>query len=128
MDNLQALINGLSADWQRERAGTQMTLGDLIKKLRDIPADTKITGLGELDSYRGYYCDLAFAPTSETRTAEHVLDACRSAMGKVFTGYKGGDYVMGELTPVWVADYGCTGMKLMDINTVEDQLELGEDE
>jgi len=128
MDNLQALIDGMSADWQRERAGTQMTLGDLIKKLENTPGDTKITGLGELDSYRGYYCDLAFVPTSETRTASDVLDACRSAMGKVFTGYKGGDFVMGELTPLWVADYGCTGMKLTGINTDEDVLELAIDE
>jgi hypothetical protein len=27
----------------------------------------------------------------------------------VFTGYKGGDYVMDESTPVWADDYGrCT--------------------
>jgi len=36
-------------------------------------------------------------------------------MGKVFQGYKGGDYVMGALTPVWVAEYGCYGERIMSI-------------
>ena len=30
--------------------------------------------------------------------------------------YKGGDFVMGALTPMWVAHYGCTGKKLMALN------------
>jgi hypothetical protein len=37
-------------------------------------------------------------------------------MGQVFGGYKGGDFVMGALTPVWVADYGCCGMKIMALH------------
>jgi hypothetical protein len=28
------------------------------------------------------------------------------AIGKTYTGYKGGEYVMGKVTPVWVANYG----------------------
>lgn len=30
-----------------------------------------------------------------------------------FECYKGGRYVMGEMTPVWIADYGCCGVKLI---------------
>lgn len=127
MDHLQALVNGLSAEWQRERAGTQMTLGQLIETLESMPDGTVVEGLGELDSYRGYYCDLAFEPLPSKKPASEILDVCREAMGKVFTGYKGGDYVMGALTPVWVANYGDTGMRLMGIDA-DGKLELATDE
>ena len=86
MEPLQALINGMSAKWKRERAKTQMTLGKLIKILEDMPETTEIAGLGELDSYRGYYSDLAFEPTEEKRPISEILVQCRNAMGKVFKG------------------------------------------
>ena len=117
MDNLQAMIDGMSADWQRERAATQMTLGKMIEALEAMPATAEIEGLGDLDSYRGYYCDLAFEPSKEKRLATDVLEVCRAAMGQVFTGYKGGDYVMGALTPLWIAPYGSGGGdKIIAIN------------
>lgn len=64
--NIQALFDGLSAEWQRERAETQMTLGQLIEILESMPADTEIRGLNCPHSYRGYYYDLAFEPTEGT--------------------------------------------------------------
>ena len=116
MNTLQALIDGMSAQGQCERAQSQMTLGSIIELLEKLPKDATIKGLGELYSYRGYYSDLAFEPTNNETTAIEMLDKCKAAMGKCFTGYKGGDYVMGELTPLWVASYGCCGDKLMGIN------------
>lgn len=50
------------------------------------------------------------------RPAAELLSECKAAMGQVFTGYKGGDYVMGALTPVWVANYGCGGVKLITLS------------
>ena len=94
----------------------QLTLGELIDALEIMPDDTEIAGLGVLDSYRGYYCDLAFQPPTEKETAQTALENCEDAMGKVFTGYKGGDYMMGATTPLWVAHYGCTGQKIMAIS------------
>ena len=61
--NIQALFDGLSAEWQRERAETQMTLGQLIEILESMPADTEIRGLNCPHSYRGYYSDLAVSYT-----------------------------------------------------------------
>lgn len=114
-DLIQALVNGLNAKAQSERAdSSQLTLGRLIDKLQLLPGDTPVTGLGRLDSYRGYYEDLAFAPTDETSTVGELLTRCLAAMGQVFTGYKGGDYVMGSRTPVWVSAYGDnSGLKLL---------------
>ncbi len=124
--NMQALIDGMSAQWQRERAKTQMTLGKLIDALEAMPEGAEVANLSSAHSYRGYYSDLAFEQGEGTRQAADLLAECRTAMGQVFCGYKGGDFVMGALTPVWVASYGCCGPKLMalhaggDVETAED--------
>ncbi len=111
--SIQAFIEGLNAQWQRERAKTQMTLGRLIDALEKMPGDAEVANLSHAHSYRGYYDDLAFEQGEGTRPATDLLADCKSAMGKAFEGYKGGRYVMGELTPVWIADYGCCGVKLI---------------
>lgn len=36
--NIQALVDGMSAQWQRERAETQMTLGKVEKSSPDLTA------------------------------------------------------------------------------------------
>lgn len=118
MHPLQAMMDGWSAASQRERSGTQLTLGQLITLLEALPADRQVRGLGELMSYRGYYCDLSFEPGTEVESAGSLLARCRAAMGKVFEGYKGGDYQMGERTPLWVSPYGSGGGdKLMGLST-----------
>jgi hypothetical protein len=116
MIDLQALFDGMSAKMQRERADTQLTLGKLIAALTAMPADAQVANLNSAHSYRGYYSDLAFERDDGTRPASELLAECKEAMGQVFTGYKGGDYVMGALTPVWVAIYGCCGDKLMSVS------------
>jgi len=50
-----------------------------------------------------------------------------SAMGQVFNGYKGGDFVMGALTPVWIASYGRLGRKIIALSD-DGKLETSEDE
>lgn len=127
MNNLQAMIDGMGAQWQRERAASQMTLGEMIKVLEAMPEGAEIEGIGDLDSYRGYYSDLAFAPVSDKAAATKVLALCRAAMGKVFEGYKGGDYVMGALTPLWIANYGDCGNKIISINE-DGSIEVSRDE
>lgn len=125
--NLQALVDGISAQWQRERAETQITLGKLIEALDAMPADAQVANLDNEHSYRGYYEDLAFERLDGTRPASELLADCKAAMGQVFQGYKGGDFVMGALTPVWVANYGCCGAKLMEIYP-GGEVETAEDE
>lgn len=111
--NIQYLIDGMSAQMQRERSKTQMTLGQIIEALEKMPGDAEVANIHGVHSYRGYYDDLAFEQGEGTRPATDLLADCKSAMGKAFEGYKGGRYVMGELTPVWIADYGCCGVKLI---------------
>lgn len=131
---LQALMDGMGAEWQRERAETQMTLGKLIEALEAMPANARVANLQDAHSYRGYYEDLAFELYDDTRPAAELLAECKAAMGGVFEGYKGGKFVMGERTPVWVAEYSCCGIKLMalrsggHIETEEETWEAGTQE
>lgn len=127
MFDMQALVDGMGAQWQRERAATQMTLGKLINVLAEMPPEKKIEGFGRPHSYRGYYSDLAFERTEGQISATDLLDICRSAMGEVFEGYKGGDFQMGQNTPVWIANYGNCGQKIMAI-LGDGTLELAENE
>lgn len=115
MSTIQAMFDAWSADWQRQRAETQMTLGELIEALEAMPTDAEVVNLCDPHSYRGYYDDLAFERGEGTRPAAELLRECRIANGSTFTGYKGGEFRMGEQTPVWVAAYGCCGERLMAI-------------
>jgi hypothetical protein len=126
-DPFQAMLHGMveqmSAERQQERANSQMTLGELIKALEALPPERGITGFGMVDSYRGYYSDLAFAPADDVRTVADLLDSCRQCMGRVFTGYKGGDFLMGEATPLWISRYGeCSDDRLMGLDTDSDPI------
>lgn len=114
--NLQALVDGMNQQWMKERAATQMTLGSLIEALSAIPADAPVQKIGDPHSYRGYYSDLAFEPDEGLTTAGELLAVCMGCMGEKFTGYKGGDYWMSGGTPVWIADKGSCGLKIVGIN------------
>ncbi len=127
MNSLQAMMDGFGAHAQTERAKTQMTLGGLIEALEKMPEDAPVANLISPQSYRGYYCDLAFEREKGMRRAIELLRDCRGSMGQVYCGYKGGDYLMGASTPVWVADYGNSGDKLMAVNP-DGTIETAEDE
>jgi hypothetical protein len=126
MFNVQTYIDGLSAQWQKERADTQMTLGKLIDRLAAMPPDAQVCKLSCPHSYRGYYTDLAFEPTTDHMTVADALVTCRAAMGEVLIGYKGGEFQMGRNTPVWIAEYGHCGKTFLAIRD-DGTLELAED-
>lgn len=111
--DIQAMVDGMGARMQRERSETQLTLGKLIASLEAMPEGAHVANLNSAHSYRGYYRDLAFELGAGDRPAVDLLAECKAAMGQVFEGYKGGDFVMGALTPIWLAEYGCTGLKIM---------------
>ncbi len=99
----------------------QMLLGGLIEAFekivahRDEDRDEPIVRFDfgymfptSLDSWRGSYDELALDYTHEGEelTATKFLELLKSAVGKNFTGYKGGGFTMSEATPVWVSNYG----------------------
>lgn len=88
------------------------TLGEIIDTLAILPADMVFPhGFAHPHSYRGYYDELAFEPATNTRAGDMLADA-QAALGKTFTGYKGGDYEMQSWTDCWLAEYGDTGDSL----------------
>jgi len=127
IQHIQAMVEGLGAQWQRERAETQMTLGKMIEALEGMAPTEMVANLTSPHSYRGYYTDLAFERDDGLREAGGLLSECKSVMGQVLEGYKGGDYTMGANTPVWVASYGCCGQKIMAV-LPNGELETAEDE
>lgn len=109
---IQAVFDCLSKQWQQDRSETQMTLGKLIDALLSLPQEKEIDVIENPHSYRGYYNDLAFEKSKGKCTVSKTLEMCRSCMGEVFQGYKGGEYQMGRNTPIWLAKYGCCGKKI----------------
>ena len=86
----------------------EMTLAQLIEVLEAHDQSIVVNGFCNPHSYRGYYEELAFEP-AECVTVASMLRCARESVGKTFSGYKGGEYVMHEQVGVWLAHYGCTG-------------------
>ena len=95
-----------------------VTLGELIAWLESIqgrgedePAEVVFdfcrASPDSLRGSRGDYAELALGFTfDKVMAAKDLLKMCRDAVGKTFPGYKGGDFLMGEDTQVWVDQYG----------------------
>ena len=97
----------------------QLSLGKLINELGKYSetahvafdfANTYPSGLG---SSRGYYehlaidyADARYGDKREMMTVGELLSVLRSAVGKSFTGWKGGEYFMYLDTPLWVDHQG----------------------
>lgn len=113
---MQDIVGNMSKQWHDERANTQMTLGELIIKLESMDNGLELDSIGEPDSYRGYYSDLAFEKMGGKITVEKLLPIVKDCLNQTFTGYKGGDFTMTKITPIWIASYGCCGVKIIGIN------------
>lgn len=99
----------------------QMKLGELIEAFEKIVAhkdeyqdeptvrfDFGYMFPTDLDSWRGRYDELALNYTCKGKelTVTRFLELLKSAVGKQFTGYKGGKFTMTESTPIWASNYG----------------------
>ena len=124
-----------------------LTLGRLIDKLtkweaedRPLWGDLYVTegaeGLmnrkkldiwpGKEDSYRGFYEDLAFSATDRHIGTRELLEQCLRIRGRVYQGYKGGDYIMNDDTVLWIADYGrVDGYAIVDAVRVREPCDDG---
>lgn len=124
--DIQKLFDAFKKTARDTRSRYQLTLGGMIKRLDELPADMPIeyeNGGYPADphSYRGYYSDLSFETESGLSTVAQISALLKTALGKTFEGYKGGDFVMGEDTPLWSSTYGInSGIALMAVDVVND--------
>jgi hypothetical protein len=86
-----------------------MTLEELITALEaENPDKVLPDGFTNPHSYRGDYYDLAFEPATNATVGDMLNDA-RRALNTTYSGYKGGDYRMGNHSECWLAPYGDIG-------------------
>ena len=118
MKDIQSYMDGFSAGLLAGRKKSGMTLGRLIETLESMPADAHVERIGNPHSYRGYYSDLAFErePWAPPMTAAEAVTLCRRCLGQTYEGYKGGEYVMDADSPVWLASWGCCGLRIVGID------------
>ena len=88
-----------------------LTLGEVIAALAPHVGKRASLGFCGTHSYRGYYECLAFGLASDVEVDEMLSSSC-GAIGKTFTGWKGGEYRMTEATECYLADAGTTGWPL----------------
>lgn len=127
---IETLMKAAEAEKMKDCAEAgQMSLGELKATLAACDEDKPVrleggSGVGPLDSYRGYYSDIAIEPHGESTVGE-LLEAVTAAIGKTFYGYKGGDFVMSKMTPVWISGYGtASGLRLVEVVDEPDHVEL----
>jgi hypothetical protein len=122
---LQGFVDAMSAVDREVRSQYHLTLRQLIGDLEKVGDQTKpvrFSGAREdgaiypIDphSYRGHYADLAFRGSCDPISVEEFLEVCENALGATFEGYKGGDFVMDERTPLWCAEWGDIGRAIID--------------
>jgi hypothetical protein len=99
---------------RRDRAKTQLTLGELIGLLEAMPAESQVANLQAPHSYHGIFADLAFEQEPGTRPAAELLALCKEILGRDFFN-RGGEYEMWKDAPLWIAERGRTGVKLKAI-------------
>jgi hypothetical protein len=133
MDMQEYIDNACAAARQKTLADSdQLTLGEIILKLEPIVKDQEIIISNDnqteealvvydfeylfptmIDSWRGSYSELALNfscyEDSKPMTVSEFLELLKKTVGKEFTGYKGGEYIMSKHTPIWVAQCGNSG-------------------
>lgn len=91
-----------------------LNLEQLIAELDNFPQDMNVRfgfnkdlSPNNTESYRGFYEDLAVVPTKHRLTnVREFMGMLLGSVNKTFSGYKGGKYVMGPKSTVWVSAHG----------------------
>lgn len=128
--NIQKLVDSMNLVCKQQRTEVMNTIGKLLLTLKNEEKETVVIGVSSKgDSYRGYYTDFALYP-GNTTVEELQVYLEDSILGKTFEGYKGGDYVMDEDTPIWCADYGNCGKPIVAAKNINGDLHIifGEDD
>lgn len=127
MELISARVNQ-STDAMCAAAG-QVTLGELLAWLEgfdhSLPVEFDTGGApGEYMSYRGYYRFIAVDRIAQ-KTVGEFINETKEAIGKTYTGYKGGDFTMSKMTPIWVSTYGTSsGVGIVGVENAGEKIIL----
>jgi len=112
--DIESMLKVMMETGRLDREKYQLKLGDAIDILAGAPGDTLVNVSNKVDSYRGYYEDLAIEPGESTAAELH--EALTNVIDTELEGYKGGEYLMTVDTPLWKAYYGSTGDAIVDVD------------
>ena len=128
---IQDVFNALSEGNRNTRSQYHLTLGGLISALSGVPSDAFVfidgtkAGIKSPHSYRGYYSDLSFEKSTEPKTVSETLETAKSCIECCFQGWKGGEYIMKEDTPLWIAKEGeSSQLAIMDAKFRDGAIQL----
>lgn len=130
--DLQKLVDAMNTASSLERSNYHLTLGGLVSALETADPEAWViydtieeASPSAPESYRGYYCDLSFPPSATPIKVCELLNEARDAIGHTFEGYKGGDFLMSAITPLWASPYGsANGVGIMDVKTIDGRVVL----
>jgi hypothetical protein len=128
--DLDTFFDGMMGAMRNTRTVYHLTLGELIDALQSTKDSAQVEidrgGFpGDFKSYRGYYADLAVDICPDPVSVCEFLAKAEAAVGQTFIGYKGGDFVMDEDTPLWVSPYGiASGMAIVAAEMSDDRFVL----
>jgi hypothetical protein len=110
--SFQQIINSINDACKDERSKYHLTLGCLIEELKKADQDLRVIenhtskGVSSPHSYRGYYSDLALERSDEVNSVRDLLSKLLNVQDQELTGYKGGEFLMTDDTPLWISEYG----------------------
>ena len=88
-------------------------LQDLIDNFKSCPKGAVFkNGFDNPHSYRGDYEQLAVEPC-ENVPVEYMISILEDALGKQFTGYKGGEFTMYGYVDVYLSEYGVNSRQVI---------------
>lgn len=110
----EVIRNKLALDRQKVmKTSEQLMLIELIIALEGVPDKSVPVVFDEahwpvdISSWRGSYSELAVEYGGDKHLAvSEFLYVLKEAIGQKYEGYKGGEFLMGKNTPLWVANYG----------------------
>lgn len=116
----------------RKMSAGNLTIGQMLNKLNAFDDDVRFTFTngkyfdGTYDSYRGYYEDLYIGYSDDDKGFNYV-GKLKQVLNKALDdgemyGYKGGEYSINNDTLVWLAQYGCTGEMVVDIQKLGEEI------
>lgn len=134
--DLQTQIDALLAHSRKETLASskQLTLGEVLLKINAISAndDCGVVFDGHngvptgIDSWRGSYDELALSyDNQDPMKVCDFREMLTNAIGKVYEGYKGGEYKMSRHTPIWVDNWSmCRDLGVVDVFVDGDSIAL----